>query len=201
MKNLITVLLLIPLFSFSQIYTLEEDATRQQFVDAVWLPGTIIDNNGQVLEGQVRGYVYKGNEVQSFRYRTEKGAKAVTYKADDCQQVVYDGLIVISLPKNFKKPQGKKQFYVCLYHGKNFSVLQDPKASIAGSSSLNFGQMLNFLGLKNNQLYKISKLNFKKQIKKILSDNKEWLKKTNDKKWFKYNNIFDIAAYYDETSE
>ena len=69
--------------------------------------------------------------MSSFRFRKEKGAETVTYKADDCKQVVYDGLNIISLPKNLKKPDGKRRFYVAIYYGKKFSVLQDPKVSSA----------------------------------------------------------------------
>ncbi|MGB2136237.1 MAG: hypothetical protein ACPH28_03720 [Flavobacteriaceae bacterium] len=199
----ILFLFLIPLTTFAQIYSFDEGLGQTQSVDAVWLPGTIVTAQGETLEGQVRGFVYNAAEVKSFRYRSEKGAKAVTYKADDCQLVVYDGLIVLSLPKNLKKPKGKREFYVSLYHGKNISILQDPKAKVVkaggNSFSLNLGENLNYLCYKNGSLYKITRLSYRKQLQKILGDNPQWVKKATDKKWLKYNNLAHIAQFYDET--
>ena len=102
--------------------------------------------------------------------------------------MVQNGLIIFSPPKNLKKSEGKIRFYVALYHGEKFSVLQDPKVSSAaggGGAGLVFnqGEMLSFLAYKDGELVKINKLNFKKKIKKLLSDNKQCLDKMKDKKW------------------
>ena len=129
----------------------------------------------------------------------------MTYKAEDCHLVVYDGLSILSLPKNPKKPKGKRLFYVALYHGTHFSLLQDPKAKSVqaggGNVSLNPGQNLSFLGLKDGELHKINRLSFKKQLQKLLGDSPQWAKKAKDKKWFKYNNLVEIAKFYDETAQ
>lgn len=205
MKHLLFFIAFIPIFSLAQIYTEANAHTNFNTVSAQWSPGTIITNEGDELEGDVRGFSYKGNDIKSFRYRAQKGATVDTYKADACKQVIYDGLNIISLPKNFKKPEGNKRFYIAIYYGKHFSVLQDPKVSVVnagpGSMIMNQGQMLNFLGLKNNELHKISKLWFKKQIKNLLSDNPQWVSKTKDKKWFKYSNIYEVADFYNDTFE
>ena len=182
-----------------------QDTFGTTVVDSYWAPGTITLPDGTVLEGEVRGYLYNGPEVKSFRFRTAKGETATTYKAEDCHLVVYDGLSVLSLPKNPKKPSGKRLFYVALYHGTHFSLLQDPKAKSVqaggGNVSLNLGQNLSFLGLKDGGLHKISRLSFKKQLQKLLGDNPQWAKKAKDKKWFKYNNLVEIAQFYDETAQ
>lgn len=83
-------------------------------------------------------------------------------------------------------------------------MLQDPKVSSAaggGGAGLVFnqGEMLSFLAYKDGELVKINKLNFKKKIKKLLSDNKQCLDKMKDKKWFKYGNIYEIADHYNGT--
>ena len=135
-------------------FTVEtQDTFGTTVVDSYWAPGTISLLDGTVLEGEVRGYLYKGPEVKSFRFRTAKGETATTYKAENCHLVVYDGLSVLSLPKNPKKPKGKRLFYVALYHGTHFSLLQDPKAKSVqaggGNVSLNLGQNLSFLGHKD----------------------------------------------------
>jgi hypothetical protein len=44
-------------------------------------------------------------------------------------------------------------------------------------------------------------LSFKKQLQKLLGDNPQWAKKAKDKKWFKYNNLVEIAQFYDETAQ
>ncbi len=87
----------------------------------------------------------------------KKGAKAVTYKADDSKQVVYDGLNIVSLPKILFFPFGLSRFYVALYYGEKFSWLQDPKGSSAaggGGAGLVFnqGEMLIFLGTLKNSI-------------------------------------------------
>ena len=130
MKLRCIVLLFCVQFSFAQIYN-NHAQLMAQGVSGQWKEGAVVLNDGQTLEGQVRGQTYKGNDVQSFRYRKEKGTEAVTYKADDCRQVIYDGLNVVAVPKNLKKPNGKKRFYIALYYGKKLSVYQDPKASLS----------------------------------------------------------------------
>jgi hypothetical protein len=76
-----------------------------QGVSGQWKEGAVVLNDGRTLEGQAQGQTYKGNDVQSLLYRKEKGTNAVTYKADDYQQVIYDGLNVVAVPKNLKKTQ------------------------------------------------------------------------------------------------
>lgn len=110
---------------------------------------------------------------------------------------------MVSLPKNFKKPNGKKRFYVAVYHGENFSVFEDPKATVVnarpGAFSFNDGQMLSMLAFKNNELIKTNKLNFRKKMRLICGDSSEWVKQVEDKKWFKHDNIFYIACLYNES--
>jgi hypothetical protein len=59
--------------------------------------------------------------------------------------------------------------------------------------------MLSFLALKNDEISKLSALNFRKQMKKITSDNKKFIERTSDKGWFEYDNIYKIAHYYNQT--
>ena len=81
-------------------YNSGNSSTTKKYVGASWLQGTIILADGNELVGQVRGYSYKGNDINSFRYRLKKGDKARTIKADECTLISYDGLIILSLPKN-----------------------------------------------------------------------------------------------------
>jgi hypothetical protein len=201
-----TILMLFVLFPFliqSQIYTSANYDTTKKYISAGYSDGTIILNDGTELEGQVRGSVYKGNDVSTFKYRLEKGDKAQKFTANDCSTVIVNGVQIISLPKNFKKPEGKKRFYVAIYHGENFSVFEDPKASVVnarpGEISFNSGQMMSMLVFKNNELIKINKLNFRKKLRMICNDSSEWNKQAEDKKWFKYDNIFSIASFYNES--
>lgn len=203
MKYLLISLLLCSQLCLAQIFSNNPHLTKNK-VSGQWTDGSIVLTDGTTIEGQVRGHSYKAHDVRSFRFRDEKGAKAFTYGADECKQVVQNGLIIVSLPKNLKKPEGKRRFYVALYHGEKFSVLQDPKVSSAaggGGAGLVFnqGEMLSFLAYKDGELVKINKLNFKKKIKKLLSDNKQCLDKMKDKKWFKYGNIYEIADHYNQT--
>ncbi len=190
-------------------YNTANSSTTKKYVGASWLQGTIVLADGSELNGQVRGFSYKGNDINSFRYRLKKGEKARTIKADACKLVSYDGLIVLSLPKNLKKKSGKRKFYVALYYGEHLTIFQDPKAQISdsgyasasGKSAIVFnqGQMLSFLALKNGEFSKLKAINFRKQMRKITSDNEKFMKRTSDKKWFKYKNIYKIAHYYNQT--
>jgi hypothetical protein len=67
-----------------------------QGVSGQWKEGAVVLNDGRTLEGQAQGQTYKGNDVQSLLYRKEKGTHAVTNKADDYPQVIYDGLNVVA---------------------------------------------------------------------------------------------------------
>ena len=190
-------------------YNNGNSSTTKKYVGASWLQGTIVLADGSELNGQVRGYSYKGNDINSFRYRLKKGDKARTIKADACKLISYDGLIILSLPKNLKKKEGKRKFYVALYYGEQLTIFQNPKAEISNSGYasasgnnavvLNEGQMLSFLAFKNGEISKLSALRFRKQMKKITSDNEKFTKRTSDKKWFKYDNIYKIAHYYNQT--
>ncbi|CAI8326576.1 MAG: Uncharacterised protein [Flavobacterium sp. SCGC AAA160-P02] len=190
-------------------YNSGNNSTTKKYVGASWLKGTIILSDGSELNGQVRGYSYKGNDINSFRYRSKKGDKAITIKADMCELISYDGLIILSLPKNLKKKSGKRRFYVALYHGEHLTIFQNPKAQVSESGyasasgnnaiSFNEGQMLSFLVLKDGEFSKLTALNFRKQMKKITSDNKKFMERTKDKRWFKYDNIYKIAHFYNQT--
>jgi hypothetical protein len=212
MKKLLLVLLFIPLLESNAQLIFDENAkfynsydnpTSKKYVGASWLPGTIILADGRELVGQVRGYSYKGNDINSFRFRPAKGEKAATYKAEDCKIVIYDGLRILALPKKLKKMSGKNRFYIALFHGKHLTVLQDPTANAASSGTneiiLNEGQLLNYLAIKNNAVFKLTKLNFRKQIRKLCSNNKKWVEKSQEKKWLNYNNMYDVALYYNQT--
>lgn len=177
--------------------------TQKKYVGASWLPGTIVMEDGIELKGDVRGYSYKSNDIRSFMYRAKKGEKPRTFKADDCKLVIYDDLIVLSLPKNIKKKSGKRSFYVTIYYGEHLSIFQNPKANVAtgisGSIIFNQNQMLSFLVLKEGKIDKLTKLKFRKPMLAICSDNEVFLARTKDKKWFKYDNIFKIAHFYNQT--
>jgi len=184
-------------------YNSGNTSTTKKFVGASWHPGIILLADGSELVGQVRGYAYKGNDISSFRYRVKKGDKARTIKAIDCQLISYDGFIILSLPKNLKKKAGKRMFYVVLYYGEHLTIFQNPKAEVAsgysGSITFNEGQMLSYLALKDGQISKITKLRFRTQMKNIGWDNQEFMKRTNDRSWFKYDNIYRIANFYNQT--
>jgi len=178
-------------------------STQIKYVGASWLPGTIVMEDGSELKGDVRGSSYVGNDIKSFKYRTKKGEKARRFKADECKLVMYDGLIILSLPKNIKKKSGKRKFYVAIYYGEHLSVFQNPKADVAsrtpGSTMFNENQMLSFLVLKDNEIDKLTKFRFRKPMSKICKDNEKFITRTKDKKWFRYDNIYKIAHYYNQT--
>ena len=215
MKKLITIIAFLCLYMTSTaqetrtFYNTGNSSTSKKYVGASWLQGVIVLADGSELVGQVRGYSYKGNDINSFRYRLKKGEKARTIKADACTLISYDGLIILSLPKNLKKKGGKRKFYVALYYGEHLTVFQNPKAEVTESGyasasgnntvAFNEGQMLSFLALKNGEFSKLTALNFRKQMRKITSDNEKFMKRTSDKKWFKYGNIYKIAHYYNQT--
>ena len=121
----------------------------------------------------------------------------------DCQLISYDGLIILSLPKNLKKKFGKRMFYVALYYGEHLTIFQNPKAEVAssysGSITFNEGQMLSYLALKDGQISKITKLRFRNQMKNIAWDNQKFMGRTTDRSWFKYDNIYKIAHFYNQT--
>lgn len=112
-------------------------------------------------------------------------------------------------PKIFKKKEGKRKFYVALYYGEHLTIFQNPKAEVSksgyasasGNNALAFneGQILSFLALKNGEISKLSALMFRKKMRKITADNKKFMERTLDKRWFKYDNIYKIAHYYNQT--
>jgi len=215
MRKLITIILFLCLCLTSTaqtdrtFYNTGNSNTTKKYVGASWQQGTIVLADGSELNGQVKGYSYKGNDINSFRYRPKKGDKARTIKADACKLISYDGLIILSLPKNLKKKEGKRKFYVVLYYGEHLTIFQNPKAQVSesgyasasGNSAVAFnqGQMLSFLAFKNGEISKLTALRFRKQMKKITSDNEKFMERTSNKKWFKYDNIYKIAHYYNQT--
>lgn len=203
-KNIYVIFfVLLPLLIQSQIYTSANYDTAKKYISSGYTNGTIILNDGTALEGQVRASVYKGNNVSTFKYRLAKGDKAQKFTANDCSTVILNGVQIVSLAKNLKKPRKKKRFYVAIYHGENFSIFEDPKASVVnarpGEISFNNGQMLSMLAFKDNELIKLNKWNFRKKMRKICNDSSEWNTQAKDKKWFKYDNIFSVASFYNES--
>lgn len=184
-------------------YNSGNTTTKVKYVGAMWLPGTIVLANGTELKGQVRGSSYVGNNIRSFKYRSQKGEKALVFKAEQCRLVRYDDLIVLSMPKNMKKKSGKRRFYVAMYYGEYLTVLQDPDANVAtgspGSIIFNKDQQLSFLVLKDGVLQKFTKMRFRKPFLKLCKDNAKFVARASNKKWFNYNNIYKIAHYYNQT--
>ena len=94
-------------------------------------------------------------------------------------------------------------FYVTLYYGEHLTIFQNPKAEVAssfsGSITFNEGQMLSYLALKDGQISKITKLRFRNQMKNIAYDNQKFMNRTTDRSWFKYDNIYKIAHFYNQT--
>ena len=118
LKIIFFALLLFPFTTNAQIifgenakfYNSYNNPTEEQFVGASWKDGTIVLNDDSEINGDVRGYTYRGSDINSFRYRKMKGEKAQTFKADDCKLILYDDLRIISLPKNLKKMSEKAFF-------------------------------------------------------------------------------------------
>ena len=125
--------------------------------------GFVILKNGYVLEGQVKGFTYTGNDLKNLKYRKAKGESAEKYGADDVNYITWDQTYILSLPKNFKKPQKGNRLYTVIYSGKHITVLFDPNANLA-ESGFNAGEALNVLVLKDNMITKVTKMKFKKQI-------------------------------------
>ena len=94
-------------------------------------------------------------------------------------------------------------FYVALYYGEHLTIFQNPKAEVAssysGSITFNEGQMLSYLALKDGQIFKITKLRFRNQMKNIAYDNQKFMGRTTDRSWFKYDNIYKIDHFYNQT--
>ena len=184
-------------------YNSGNTTTKVKHVGAMWLPGSIVLANGTELKGQVRGSTYVGDNIKAFKFRSVKGEKARVFKAEDCKLVIYDGLIVLSMPKNMKKKSGKRRFYVTIYYGKYLTVLQDPNAKVAtgspGSVIFNKDQQLSFLVLKDGVLQKFTKMRFRKPFLKLCRDNAKFVARASNKKWFNYDNIYKVAHYYNQT--
>ena len=221
MKNFLFLLLLISSNIFSQdlskFYNNGDTSMSKKWVTSSWETGTLVLLDGSEISGEVKGnYGANQSEIVSFKFRKKKGADTEKYKAEDCLLVSVKNTITLSLPKNLKKKSGKKNFYVAMYYGKHLTIFENPKASTAngqGTSllgkglgkSTNFsqggGQMLSYLALKGDEFSKLTALNFRKQMKKLCNDNKDWSSRASDKKWFNYDNLFRVAHYYNQTKE
>ena len=59
------------------------------------------------------------------------------------------------------------------------------------------GQMLSYLALKGDEFSKLTALNFRKQMKKLCNDNKDWSSRASDKKYDNEINkmIFSKSGY------
>lgn len=79
MKRLLFSLLLCSHFALAQIYSNNHHLNKKN-VSGQWLDGTLVLNDGSALEGQVRGFTYKANDVQSFRFRKKKAPKPLPIK-------------------------------------------------------------------------------------------------------------------------
>ena len=170
-------------------------------ISGEWKKGSVILKNGDVLEGQVKGFTYTGNDLKNVKYRKAKGESAEKYSADDVNYITWDQTYILSLPKNFKKPQKGNRLYTAIYSGKHITVLFDPNANVA-EPGLNAGEALNVLVLKDNMITKVTKMKFKKQLMELCKDNDQWHNKVMDKankKWYNYSNIFEVVKDYDTT--
>ena len=107
MKYLLISFLLCSQLSLALIFSNNPHLAKNN-VSGQWIDGSIVLTDGTTIEGQVRDHSYKAHDVRSFRFRDEKGAKAFTYGADECMQVVQNGLIIFSPPKNLKKIRRQK---------------------------------------------------------------------------------------------
>ncbi|PXX98933.1 hypothetical protein DF185_16305 [Marinifilum breve] len=162
-----------------------------------WLPGHVVLNTGEKVNGQVRGWMKKGRQVVSIKFRKSKDDKTVIYKAKDIREVKQEDLLIVSVKKKKNK---KAQFYITIYQGDYLSAYYDPEAKRVSrlSTALNVGQYLSFLVFKDGELKKITKLNFRKPIAKLCSDNEKWVELAENKEWFQYSNLYEVVKVYNE---
>jgi len=200
MKKIVLFILFVFLLNLSnaQISISTYSDARPKKISGQWKTGSIKLNDGSIKEGETKVFMYSGKNIKAMKFRSKKGADAEKFKAENCKLVIWDGTHILSLPKNFKKPNKGNRFYVALYHGKNILVLYDPKAN-ESSDGFGQGEALSVLVYKGNAVFKVSKLKFRKQIKKICSDNAAWVEKSSNKKWLKYKNLFEVAKFYDQS--
>lgn len=219
MKKILYLFILISSTLYSQdlskFHNSGNTSMSKKWVTSSWESGTIVLSDGSEINGEVKG-VYGGDQskIVSFKFRKKKGEDTKKYKAADCLLVSVKNVITLSLPKNLKKKSGKKSFYVALYFGEHLTVFENPKASTANGQSTSLlgrsvgkstsfsqggGRMLSYLALKDDEFSKLTAMNFRKQMKKLCADNKKWLSRTSDKKWFKYGNLYTITHYYNQT--
>ena len=59
--------------------------------------------------------------------------------------------------------------------------------------------MLSYLALKDGRISKLTALSFKKQMRRLCYDNEKFMSRTTDKKWFKYDNIYKVTHFYNQT--
>ena len=217
MKYFLSLFLLISSTIYSQdlssYYNSGNTTMSKKWVNSNWESGVIVLSDGSEIRGDVKA-VYGNKGISKFKFRKKKGEDTIKIKAEECLLVSVNNTITLSLPKNLKKQSGKRIFYITMYYGKHLTILENPKASTANGQSTSLlgravgkttkfkqggGQMLSFLALKDNKVSKLTAFNFRKQIKKICLDNKKWASRISDKKWFKYDNLYKIVHFYNQT--
>lgn len=188
-KLVILCLLVWPLGIFAQI-----DSLRQSNVEnglEQWQDGLLTLSNGEQYFGQIRCTIKSGNLAEHIEFRKDSDDFPQIFMAETCDALQWGEFELISLPKDFKKPLDK-MFYLTMYIGNNIQVFIEPKFTKSSKP-----ESVRFLVYKEGIHTSVTKAKFKRTTYDLFGDSALWRDKTNDKDWFKFSNMYEVAKFYD----
>jgi len=174
---------------FAQVDSLKESNGEKGIEE--WQNGLMALSNGEQYFGQIRCFIKSGTLSEHVEFRRDATDFSQIFMAETCDALKWGEFELISLPKDFKKPLDK-MFYLNMYLGNNIQVFFEPKFTKSSKP-----ESLRFLVYKEGLYTSVTKAKFKRTTFDLFGDSALWRDKTNDKDWFKFSNMYEIAKFYD----
>ncbi len=156
-----------------------------------WQDGLMALSNGEQYFGQIRCEIKSGTLSEHIEFRRNASDFSQIFMAETCDAIQWGEFELISLPKDFKKPLDK-MFYLNMYLGNTIQVFFEPKFTESSKP-----ESLRFLVYKEGIYTSVTKAKFKRTTFDLFGDSALWRDKTNDKDWFKFSNMYEVAKFYD----
>lgn len=162
--------------------------------------GYVVLKDGSKLVGFVKSKAYTNKKLSSILFADKADGKYKTYKLKkDIIEYSLNGDSYLKASIKTSMFGGKKKVFCGIaYKGSIFTVINHPNDKFSKDGGLDIATMF-FVRKKDSKDFKmITRLNYKKNMRKLCGDNADWKEAAKSPKWLSFNNRIENFKFYEE---